>query len=183
MYLVALGANLSSPLGGPRATLEAAPARLAALGLACTARSPWYRTPAFPRGAGPDYVNGAVRIESALGPEAVLATLHAVEHELGRARDQRWGARACDLDLLAWDAMVLPDAVTVARWMRLGPAAQRRAAPARLILPHPRLHQRGFVLRPLADVAPDWVHPLLGADVRALLAALPVEALAGIERL
>ncbi len=183
MYLVALGANLTSPLGGPRVTLEAALDRLASAGLACTARSPWCRTPAFPAGAGPDYVNAAAAFASPLAPQAVLAALHAVEDELGRARDARWGARACDLDLLAHGAEVAPDAATVARWMRLEPAAQRRAAPGRLILPHPRLHERGFVLVPLAEVAPGWVHPLIGLSVAQMLEALPPEATAGIERL
>jgi 2-amino-4-hydroxy-6-hydroxymethyldihydropteridine diphosphokinase len=183
MHLIALGANLPSDLGGPRATLQAALAALAARGLAVAARSGWYRTPAYPPGAGPDYVNGAAALAAPLAPAEVLAALHAVERGLGRRRGRRWEPRVCDLDLLASGDAVQPDAATVRAWMALPPERQRARAPGRLLLPHPRLHERAFVLAPLAEVAPDWVHPLLGASVREMLAALPAGALTGILRL
>lgn len=181
--LIALGANLASPAGTPRETLEAALASLAARGIALRARSAWYRSPAWPPGSGPDFVNGAAALTSTLAPAALLGELHAVEQRLGRVRGRRWAARACDLDLLAVDALVLPDAATVGAWMALAPEAQARQAPPALILPHPRLHDRGFVLAPLAEIAAQWRHPLLGLSVGEMLAALPPAALAGIERL
>lgn len=178
--LIALGANLPSPAGPPRATLEAALAALAARGIGVVARSPWYRAPAFPPGAGPDFVNGAAALATELAPEALLAELHAVERGLGRERRRRWAPRVCDLDLLAWDDLTLPDPAGAAAWMGLGPGEQGTTAPPDLVLPHPRLHERGFVLAPLAEVAPDWVHPLLGRSVREMLAALPLAALEGV---
>jgi 2-amino-4-hydroxy-6-hydroxymethyldihydropteridine diphosphokinase len=182
MQLVACGANLDSDLGPPRATLDAALAALDRDGLRVVARSGWWRTPAWPAGAGPDYVNGAAVLETGLGPEALLARLHAVETALGRRRDARWGARACDLDLLASGDAVLPDAATVREWIaREG--ERRMETPPVLILPHPRLQERGFVLAPLAEVAPGWRHPLIGRTVAEMLAALPAAALAGMERL
>lgn len=181
--LVALGANLPSPLGAPRATLEAALAALEARGYRVVRRSPWYRTPAFPPGSGPAFVNGAALVAGPADPETLLAALHEIERTIGRTRRQRWAPRSCDLDLLACGDRVLPDRETATRWLRLDPDAQATTAPGRLILPHPRLHERGFVLRPLTDVAPDWVHPLTGQSVRAMLAALPAAALAGIEPL
>jgi len=180
MILIALGANLPSPSGPPRATLEAALASLPARGLAVTARSPWYRTPAFPPGSGPDFVNGAAVLAGDLPPAQVLGALLATERALGRLRGRRWAPRACDIDLLAVDGLVLPDAETVTGWMTLDPGAQALAAPEGLLLPHPRIQDRGFVLKPLADVAPDWVHPLSGRRVRRMLADLPASALAGI---
>jgi 2-amino-4-hydroxy-6-hydroxymethyldihydropteridine diphosphokinase len=177
MHLIALGANLPSALGGPRATLEAALAALAARGLTVRARSGWFRTAAWPPGSGPDYVNGAAALAADDAPEAVLAALHAVERALGRTRERRWEPRVCDLDLVASGGLVLPDADTVRKWMAQ-PEAQ--AAPPELVLPHPRMHERAFVLAPLAEVAPDWVHPLLGLSVREMLATLPE---AGMQRL
>mgnify|MGYP000846217792 CR=1 FL=1 len=180
LSLIALGANLPSPAGPPRETLEAALAALAARGVPAVARSAWYRTPAFPPGAGPDFVNAAAALDAAMTPAELLAALHEVERELGRDRRRRWAPRACDLDLIGRGALVLPDRAAAAAWMGLDPALQDRRAPAGLVLPHPRLHERGFVLRPLADVAPDWVHPVLGRSVREMLAALPPGALDGI---
>ena len=183
MILIALGANLPSAAGPPRATLEAALAALAARGIAVLARSPWYRTPAYPPGSGPEFVNGAAVLAGPSAPEAVLADLLAVERELGRSRGLRWGARVCDLDLLAFGDRVLPDAATMRAWMALGDRAGDMAAPERLILPHPRLQERAFVLVPLADIAPRWVHPVLGRSVAEMLGDLPPEAAAGIARL
>ena len=95
----------------------------------------------------------------AAGPEAVLARLHATEDAFARRRRARWGPRTLDLDLIAMGDTVLPDAATQARWRALDAAAQRSLAPDRLILPHPRMQERAFVLVPLADVAPGWRHP------------------------
>ena len=179
MHMIALGANLPMGERAPIQTLELALRLLADAGLPVLRRSRWFRTPAWPSGSGPDYVNGAAALGGDWAPEAVLATLHAVEARLGRTRDVRWGPRACDLDLIASGAAVRPDAATLRDWIaRAG--GDQLALPPGLLLPHPRLQDRAFVLVPLAEVAPDWVHPVLGKTVRDMLHALPDTAKAEV---
>jgi len=97
----------------------------------------------------------------------------AIEAEMGRERGERWSARTLDLDLLFAGDAVLPDPGTQDAWRALPPEEQARQAPGRLILPHPRLQDRGFVLVPLAEICPGWTHPRTGQTVRQMLEALP----------
>lgn len=155
MILIGLGANLPGRGGAPpRATLAWALGRLNALaGLRFRAVSRFWESAPVPPSDQPRYVNAVAAYAGGAGPEALLAALHAIEAEAGRVRGARDAARVLDLDLLDLDGLV------------------RAGAPP--LLPHPRLGGRGFVLRPLAEVAPDWRHPASGTGIAALLAALP----------
>ncbi|AZV80242.1 2-amino-4-hydroxy-6-hydroxymethyldihydropteridine diphosphokinase [Parasedimentitalea marina] len=181
--LIALGGNLPSAAGSPTATLVSAIAELSRRGLYVQLLSRFFHTPCFPAGAGPDYVNAVIQVRTGVSSDELLSILHDVEEQFARVRDQRWGMRTLDLDLIARDDQVLPDLEIYEKWYGLGLEEQKRQAPKYLILPHPRLQDRGFVLVPLCDIAPDWVHPVLGLSAREMLDALPKAAIAEVQPL
>jgi 2-amino-4-hydroxy-6-hydroxymethyldihydropteridine diphosphokinase len=157
----------------PDRTLSRACDALSAAPLQIVARSRVFATPAFPDPSKPEYVNSCVTVTTSLAPKALLEVLHGIEQDLGRARDERWGMRTLDLDLLALGAWVLPDVETYLRWQGLGLEDQVARTPDQLILPHPRIADRPFVLVPLQDVAPLWRHPVTGKTASEMLEALP----------
>ena len=155
MILVAIGANLPGPRGElPIVACRAAAEALRGLpGLRFSALSRWYETAPVPPSAQPNYINGVARLEGDADPAWLLARLHRIERMAGRRRGTPDAARTLDLDMIDLNGAV-------------------RASPDP-VLPHPRAHLRAFVLVPLADIAPDWVHPTLGAVAGDLIAALP----------
>lgn len=159
MILIAIGANLPRGDGAdPLVTCEAAVEALCAIpGLTLKQQSQWYRSKAIPVSDQPDYCNGVVLMSGDVEPHALLAALQAIEVQFGRRRSVPNAARTLDLDIIDMSGILSgePD----------------------LTLPHPRAHERAFVLYPLQDVAPNWHHPLLGCNVAALITALPPQAI------
>lgn len=148
--VIALGGNLAGEHSSCEALLEAALARFPSHGLRVAARSGWWRSAAWPDPSAPAFTNGVALVETALTPAETLAALHAIERAFGRERQEANAARTLDLDLIAYGQRVID-------------------SPG-LILPHPRAHERLFVMGPLAQVAPDWIHPVSGETADALAA-------------
>ncbi|MFD0981561.1 2-amino-4-hydroxy-6-hydroxymethyldihydropteridine diphosphokinase [Tropicimonas aquimaris] len=175
-----MGSNVAAMGMSPKDLVFAGVEALECDAVRVVAASRLFATPCVPAGAGPDYVNAAAVVQTSLNAGALLAHLHAVEKRFERSRSQRWGARSLDLDLLDFGGVLLPDRGTWEHWRALPFERQREEAPDQLILPHPRIQDRAFVLVPLADIAPGWVHPVLGQSVTELCAGLTEADMSGI---
>lgn len=151
--MVALGCSLPGSYPSREALLEAALVALADEGLAVAARSSWWRSAAWPDPTAPAYLNGVALVETGLAAADLLAVLHRIEARFGRVRAEANAPRTLDLDLIAHGRTVLGEAVVV---------------------PHPRAHERLFVMGPLAEIAPDWRHPVSGRTAADLAAEASV---------
>lgn len=149
MILIALGANLPSRFGDPEATLRKAVSEIQARGVRIVKRSSIWKTAPVPVSDQPWYRNAVIRVETNLQAMALLEMLHEIEEDFGRVRSERNAPRCLDLDLLAYNHEIInEDGVFV---------------------PHPRMHNRAFVLMPLQEVAARWSHPLLQRSVADLI--------------
>ena len=165
MILIAFGANLSGQIGFPEQTVRAASRFLEAESISIIAASSLYLTPPVGPGRQQPYINAVAIVHTNLPPAALLNALHRVEYRCGRRRSVRWGPRVLDLDLLSYNRLVTP------QW-RLGGTG--RGSP--LVVPHPTMHLRSFVLCPLSQIAPHWVHPALGLSAIDLWRRLETSA-------
>ena len=149
---IGAGANLGEPV---RQIRQAKDALQKSPGVKFLGASSFYRTQPMGPIAQPPFVNAVFSLEYGMSPQDLLALLLSVEEKMGRIRRERWGPRVIDLDLLFFDEAIISE--------------------QGLEVPHPRLHERRFVLTPLVEIAPDVVHPILKKSAFDLLAALPAE--------
>lgn len=154
MILIGIGSNLPSPTHGPpQSVCEAALVALQRGGITLRQRSQWYESAPVPVSDQPWYVNGVVEVDTPLAPSQLLSLLHHIEADFGRVRSAVNAARVLDLDLLAYGNRVMDGEEGV-------------------FLPHPRMTDRAFVIRPLAEIAPAWRHPVTGKPIGTLISAL-----------
>lgn len=153
---IALGANLGDRRANLRAALEAMPPLVRV-----EAVSSLYESPPQPPAPPPAYLNAVARVETQLDPEILLAHLKQIERDIGRRPSERWAPRLIDLDIALFDDRIVDT-----------PALQ---------VPHPRLIERAFVLRPLLDLDPELTHPLTGERLEEVLRAVGEEGLVQVE--
>ena len=146
--ILAVGGNLAGDYPSLDALLEAALSAFLRAGLTVARRSGWWRSAAWPDPGAPAYLNGVAIVETALSPRALMATILDIEAEFGRRRTEPNAPRTLDIDLIAYGRRVIDE--------------------RGLAVPHPRAHERLFVMGPLAEIAPDWVHPVLGETAAEL---------------
>ncbi|MBI1330027.1 MAG: 2-amino-4-hydroxy-6-hydroxymethyldihydropteridine diphosphokinase [Alphaproteobacteria bacterium] len=152
MVIVALGSNLLSHAGPPVQTVIAALNSFQSNAITPQRVSSLYHAPAWPNASDPSYINAVALVTTRLTPIQLLSVLHDIERSFGRKRSIPNAPRTLDLDIVDQNGKIQP-----------GPPE----------LPHPRLSSRAFVLLPLAEVAPDWMHPVSGESVKSLIATLP----------
>lgn len=155
MKIVALGANLPSEHGDAPQTLKKAVQAMNEAGLKVVKASRIWKTAPVPYDpAQPWYHNGVVAVETSKTAHDLLKLLLSIEQDFGRVRTVRNAPRVLDLDLITYDDAIIPE----------GPD---------IIVPHPRMHERAFVLMPLSDITDDWSHPQTREELHALLASIP----------
>ncbi|HVY13317.1 MAG TPA: 2-amino-4-hydroxy-6-hydroxymethyldihydropteridine diphosphokinase [Alphaproteobacteria bacterium] len=152
MIFIGLGGNMPSATGSPEETIKAALAKMPELGMKVVRNSKFYRSAPVPVSDQPWFINAVAEVETKLSPQALMAALLKLEESFGRRRAVKNDPRSLDLDLLDYNGMVLREDA--------------------LELPHPRLHERAFVLLPLQEIAPQWKHPVSGKNIAMLAAEL-----------
>jgi len=160
MILVALGSNVPGTWGSPRETVQQAMAELNRPPLRLVKASRLIRTAPMGRHDQPDFINAIAIIATGLEAPELLARLHDIELQADRRRSLRWGPRTLDLDLLDHDGRIISEADGI------------RTLHGPMVLPHPGIDSRAFVLGPIAEIAPDWRHPLTGKTAAEMLAEL-----------
>jgi 2-amino-4-hydroxy-6-hydroxymethyldihydropteridine diphosphokinase len=146
--ILAIGGNLAGDYPSLEALLEAALSAFLRAGLTVVRRSGWWRSAAWPDPGAPAYLNGVAIVETELSPRALMTAILGIEASFGRERTEPNAPRTLDVDLIAYGRRVID-------------------LPG-LVVPHPRAHERLFVMGPLAEIAPDWVHPVLGETAAVL---------------
>ncbi|MCF6215731.1 MAG: 2-amino-4-hydroxy-6-hydroxymethyldihydropteridine diphosphokinase [Emcibacter sp.] len=183
MIFIGLGSNLSEGKSGtPRSMLAAALGEMAACGIDVVELSHFYESEPVPKSDQPWFINAVAAVETRLSPEGLLKNLHDIETKLGRTRRIRWEARIIDLDIIAYDDCIYPSSGdgpdgwhVAAGDDHITRQNQDENQEQVMVIPHPRMHERLFVLKPLMDICPEWIHPVLGKTAKSFARELAAQ--------
>ena len=183
-YVVVLGSNLPSKFGNSAETLKKCVDEIRSHPpIKSLLESNWYISSSFIDEKEPRYVNVGIRFNTNLNPIDLLNYTSGLEKIFGRKREKRWEPRTCDIDILLCNQLILPNNAHFQKWLKLDFSDQIKLSPNELILPHPRLQERTFFLKPLIDLHPDWIHPFLGMKAKEMLDSLPPNELENIKEI
>ena len=183
-YVVVLGSNLPSKFGNSAETLKKCVDEIRSQpSIKSLLESNWYISSSFIDEKEPRYVNVGIRFNTNLNPIDLLNYTSGLEKRFGRKREKRWEPRTCDIDILLCNQLILPNKAHFQKWLKLDFSDQIKLSPNELILPHPRLQERTFFLKPLIDLQPDWIHPFLGMKAKEMLDSLPPNELENIKEI
>ncbi len=183
-YVVVLGSNLPSEFGNSFETLKQCIYEIKTyLPIKSLLESNWYISSSYVDKREPRYLNVGIRFSTNLNPTELIKLTAGLEDKYGRRRKRRWESRSCDIDILLCDQQILPSRDYFVKWLKLDFLDQIKLVPDELIIPHPRLQERTFFLKPLDDLQPDWVHPFLKLKAKEMLDSLPLNEIDNIEEL
>jgi 2-amino-4-hydroxy-6-hydroxymethyldihydropteridine diphosphokinase len=157
MILIALGSNIDGPWGNPRQTVMKTIKTLDHWPIKTMKASTLIETAPYGNPNQPNFVNAIVQIRTALSPDSLIRRLHMIEKTAGRIRGRRWGPRTLDLDIIDYNGLI---------------RTQHGHVQKKLVLPHPGIAQRSFVLEPILEIAPHWKHPLTRQSAKVMIQKL-----------
>ena len=166
---VAFGSNIISRYGNPLQTVCHAMKEIQTSQFKLTSMSSLYETVAYPKSSGPNFINGCALFKTDWDASEALSHLQEIENRIGRKRNKRWEPRAIDLDLIFFEDLVYPSKEVVKNWMMLTREQQLKEWPIDIILPHPRVQDRAFVLIPIQEIDLKWRHPILRKTAKEML--------------
>ena len=160
-YYIALGSNLETENMDRLEILNKALEYFPMFSISLIKVSSFWESKSYPNKNQPNFINAVCEVQSILNPHQTLCSLKKIEIILGRKVNSRWGSRVLDLDILASGSLILPNLRIYNKWLKMPLQHQIQNQPNQLILPHPRIQDRLFVLKPLSEIDPIWIHPVL----------------------
>ena len=183
-YVVVLGSNLPSEFGNSFETLKQCIYEIKKyLAVEPLLESNWYSSSSVLDKREPKYLNVGIRFSTNLNPSELIKFTSGLENKYGRKRRKRWASRTCDIDILLSDQKILPSQDYFEKWLKLDFSDQIKLVPNELVIPHPRLQERAFFLKPLYDLQPNWTHPFLNLNSKEMLDSLPLNEIQSIIKL